>query len=260
MISRPVAILPTLRQWVAGLGMAVAIMAVPAGRMAAQDSTTVTANLWLDGIVNWRFTPDLRFWADTYYRTVVSGASERMIGTRPELTYSALGWLQVMGGANIRYTNNSDGLNSWELRPYVGVQFIADRFHRVAFQNYTRLEYRKFLYTDSDSTAASWRFRTRFEVDALVSGATFIEPGSWNASADVEFFVDLSEPVDERFADRARFRFGVGHVRSLKWHFDAFYMIQFSRDTRTSGVTGIDNFLRLRAKFYPETKFLYRFR
>jgi hypothetical protein len=119
------------------------------------------------------------------------------------------------------------------------------------------LEYRKFLYTDSDSTAASWRLRTRFEIQGLVSGKTFVDPGSWRLSGDVEFFVDLSEPVDERFADRARIRLGVGHVRTLKWHFDAFYILQFSRDTRTSEVTSIDNFLRLRAKFFPETRFLY---
>ena len=183
-----------------------------------------------------------------------------MIGTRPELAWSALGWLQTMAGANIRYTDDSGGLNSWELRPYVGVQFIGDRFRRVTFQNYTRLEYRKFLYTGSDSTSASWRLRTRFEIEGLVSGATFSDPGSWSLTGDVEFFVNLSEPVDERFADRLRFRFGVDYVRTLKWRFDAFYVLQFSRDTQTSGVTGIDNFLRLRAKYYPGTRFLERFR
>jgi len=162
-----------------------------------------------------------------------------------------------MGGANIRYTDDSDGLNSWELRPYIGVQFIGDRFRRVVVQNFTRLEYRKFLYTGSDSTSASWRLRTRFEIAGLVSGKSFVDPGSWEISADVEFFVDLSEPVGERFADRARIRLGVGHVRTLKWHFDAFYILQFSRETKTSGVTGIDNFLRLRVKFYPDTRFLY---
>ena len=134
---------------------------------------------------------------------------------------------------------------------------IGDRCRRVGFQNFTRLEYRKFLYTGSDSTAASWRLRTRFEIAGLVSGESFVDPGSWNLSADVEFFVDLSEPVGERFADQARIRLGVGHVRTLKWHFDAFYILQFSRDTKTSGVTGIDNFLRLRVKFYPDTRFLY---
>jgi hypothetical protein len=99
--------------------------------------------------------------------------------------------------------------------------------------------------------------RTRFAIKGLVSGKTFLDPGSWNFSGDAEFFIDLSNPVEERFADRVRFRLGVGHVRTLKWHFDAFYVLQFSRDTRTSGVTGIDNFLRLRVKFYPDTRFLY---
>ncbi len=243
---------------VARVGVVLVLLAVPAGRMVAQDSTTVTGNLWLDAIINWRFASEFRFWADNYYRTLVSGGpSQRMIGTRPELAYGALGWLQFMAGANIRYTDDSGGLNSWELRPYIGVQFIGDRFRRVVVQNYTRLEYRKFLYTGSDSTSASWRLRTRFEIRALVSGKTFIDPGSWRLSGDVEFFVDLSEPVDERFAERVRFRLGVGHVRTLKWHFDAFYVLQFSRDTQTSGVTAIDNFLRLRVKFYPDTRFLF---
>jgi hypothetical protein len=244
--------------WFIRLGVVLSLLAVPARTVAAQDSTTVTGNLWLDFIVNWRFAPEFRFWADNYYRTLVSGAStQHMVGTRPELAYSALGWLQVMGGANIRYTDESDGLNSWELRPYLGVQFIGDRFRRVVVRNYTRLEYRKFLYTEADSTEASWRLRTRFEIQGLVSGKTFVDPGSWRLSGDVEFFIDLSEPVDERFADRARIRLGVGHVRTLKWHFDAFYILQFSRDTRTSGVTSIDNYLRLRVKFFPETRFLY---
>jgi hypothetical protein len=246
------------RSWFVRLGVVLALLAAPARTAAAQDPTTVTGNLWLDFIVNWGFSSDFRFWADNYYRTLISGApTQRMVGTRPELAYGALGWLQVMGGANIRYTDDSDGLNSWELRPYVGVQFTGDRFRRVTFQNYTRLEYRNFLYTDSDSTAASWRLRTRFEIAGLVSGRTFSDPGSWHVSGDVEFFVDLSDPVDERFADRARIRLGVGHVRTRKWQFDAFYVVQFSRDTQTSGVTSIDNFLRLRVKFYPNTRFLY---
>jgi hypothetical protein len=244
--------------WFVRLGLVVALLAVPARTVEAQDSTTVTGNLWLDFIVNWRFAPEFRFWADNYYRTLFTGApTQRMVGTRPELSYSALGWLQVMGGANIRYTDDSGGLNSWELRPYIGVQFIGDRFRRVVFENYTRLEYRKFLYTGSDSTSASWRFRTRFEITGLVSGETFLDPGSWHVSGDAEFFVDLSNPVEERFADRLRFRLGVSYVRTLKWHFDAFYIMQLSRDTQTSGVTSIDNFLRLRAKFFPEVRFLY---
>ncbi len=252
------AITPSPWSRVVRLGVVVALLAFPSRTVAAQGSTAVTSNLWLDFIVNWRFARDLRFWADNYYRTLVSGApTQHMVGTRPELSYGALGWLQVMGGANIRYTDDTGGLNSWELRPYVGVQFIGDRFRRITFQNYTRLEYRKFLYTGSDSTSASWRLRTRFEIDALVSGKTFIDPGSWRLSGDVEFFVDLSDPVGERFADRARIRLGVGHVRTLKWHFDAFYILQFSRDSKTSGVTGIDNFIRLRVKFYPDTRFLY---
>lgn len=252
------AIAPSPRSWFVRVGMVMVLLAVPVRTAAAQDSTTVTGNLWLDFIVDWRFAPEFRFWADNYYRTLFTGGpTQRMVGTRPELSYAALGWLQVMAGTNIRYTDDSDGLNSWELRPYLGVQFIGDRFRRVVVQNYSRLEYRKFLYTDSDSTAASWRFRTRFAIQGLVSGKTFIDPGSWRLSGDVEFFVDLSEPVPEPFADRARIRLGVGHVRTLKWHFDAFYILQFSRDTRNSGVNSIDNFLRLRVKLYPETRFLY---
>ena len=252
------AITPSLRSRLVRLGVVLALLAAPARTVVAQDSTTVTENLWLDFIVNWGFSSDFRFWADNYYRTLVSGApTQRMVGTRPELSYAALGWLQVMGGANIRYTDDTGGLNSWELRPYVGVQLVGDRFRRITFRNYTRLEYRKILYTGSDSTAGSWRLRTRFEVEGLVAGKTFSDPGSWHLSGDVEFFVDLSDPVGERFADRARIRVGVGHVRTLKWHFDAFYILQFSRDTKTSGVTGIDNFLRLRVKFYPDTRFLY---
>lgn len=96
------------------LGVVLVILAAPARTVAAQDSTTVTENLWLDFIVNWGFSSNFRFWADNYYRTLIAGApTQRMIGTRPELSYGPLGWLQIMGGANIRYTDDSDGLNSW---------------------------------------------------------------------------------------------------------------------------------------------------
>jgi len=241
--------------------MVLALLAAPIESARAQDSTSVTGNLWLDFIINWRFTPHLRFFADNYYRTVVTGApDQRMIGTRPELAWSALGWMQVMAGANIRYTDASDGLNSWELRPYVGVQFIADRFEKFVLMNYTRLEYRKFLYTGSDSTSSSWRLRSRFEAAVLIRGERFGDAGSWDIIGDAEFFLDLTEAVDERFADRLRFRFGVGHVRTRNWHFDGFYVLQFSRDTQTSGVTSIDNYIRLRVKWFPTYRLLDRFR
>ncbi len=85
------AITPSTWSRLVRLGVALVLLAAPARAVAAQDSTTVTSNLWLDFIVNWRFARDLRFWADNYYRTLVSGApTQRMVGTRPELSYAAL--------------------------------------------------------------------------------------------------------------------------------------------------------------------------
>lgn len=101
------AITPSTWSRLVRLGVALVLLTAPARTVAAQDSTTVTSNLWLDFIVNWRFARDLRLWADSYYRTLVSGApTQRLVGTGPELSYAALGWLQVMGGANIRYTDD----------------------------------------------------------------------------------------------------------------------------------------------------------
>jgi len=83
------AIAPSPRSWFVRVGMVMVLLAVPVRTAAAQDSTNVTGNLWLDFIVDWRFAPEFRFWADNYYRTLFTGApTQRMVGSRswPEPT------------------------------------------------------------------------------------------------------------------------------------------------------------------------------
>lgn len=94
------------------------------------------------------------------------------------------------------------------------------------------------------------RFRTRVEAKALVSGETFSTDRSWFVQGDVEAFADLTDAVAERFADRLRFRLGAERRASYAWRFEGWLVYQISRDTRTSGVTSSDFYLRLRVRHF----------
>ena len=221
---------------------------VPAA--AAQDTRESTANLWLDGTAYWRFDRGWALNTDGYFRTVMSGADNlTSVGVRPELQRN-FGFIDALGGANVRFNDDAGGLDYWELRPYLGIRFVGSPFSRLELRSYTRLEYREFLYTGSDSTDSQLRFRTRVEAEALVSGQTFSSDRTWSVQGDIEAFADLTDAVEERFADRLRLRLGVDHRRSYGWRFEGFLVYQVSRNTQMSGVTSSDFYLRLRVKHY----------
>ena len=204
----------------------------------------------MDGTAYWRFDRGWALNTDAYYRTVVSGADDlTSVGIRPELQHN-FGFIDAVGGANVRFNSDALGLNYWELRPHLGIRFIGSPFSRLELRSYTRLEYREALYTDSDSTDSQLRFRTRVEAKALVNGQTFSSDGTWFVQGDIEAFADLTDAVEERFADRLRLRLGVEYRQSYGWRFEGFLGYQISRNTQTSGVTSSDFFLRLRVKHF----------
>lgn len=206
--------------------------------------------MWLDGTAYWRFDRGWTLNTDAYFRTVLSGDEDlTSVGVRPELQHN-FGFVDAIGGANVRFNDDALGLNYWELRPYLGIRFVGSPSRRLELRSYTRLEYREFLYTDSDSTDSELRFRTRVEAKALVSGETFSTDRSWFVQGDVEAFADLTDAVAERFADRLRFRLGAERRASYAWRFEGWLVYQISRDTRTSGVTSSDFYLRLRVRHF----------
>ena len=152
----------------AGL-ITLAALGLTAGALRAQDSTVVNLQLWVDGDVrkqlSQRWSGRLLVSART---TVTEPRNWRRLDLRPSVTYSAGAWLDVPVGVLLSRTDQTDDLNSFELRPYLGALIPWTPKPGIKFFSFSRLEFRQFWYSD-DTTASSWRFRSRAGFDLAIN-------------------------------------------------------------------------------------------
>ena len=233
----------------AGL-ITLAALGLTAGALRAQDSTVVNLQLWVDGDVrkqlSQRWSGRLLVSART---TVTEPRNWRRLDLRPSVTYSAGAWLDVPVGVLLSRTDQTDDLNSFELRPYLGALIPWTPKPGIKFFSFSRLEFRQFWYSD-DTTASSWRFRSRAGFDLAINHRNLLLDRTLVFAADAEAFVDIGEAVAETFANNWNLRVGLIYRLSYAWRFAFWYMIQESLDTVNESFTTADNVLRFRASYY----------
>jgi hypothetical protein len=113
-----------------------------------------------------------------------------------------------------------------------------------------RVEYRNFWYSDGEEPQHEWRLRWRIEAKAGINHADFSRDKSLYAGADVEWFVPLSDGVDERFPSKARVRFGLGYRLRYAIRFEILYIRNWHRDSKQGPKEPASNAVDLRWKLF----------
>jgi hypothetical protein len=144
----------------------------------------------------------------------------------PGVYYKASSWLQVWGGLNNRYTQNSDQPNQFELRPFVGTKLFLPNDWKLHLYNFTRYELRATDNLDTHDWDIKHRIRSRFGAEIpLTSREKAWSPGTFYALANLEPFYTFGQ----HGINPLRAAGGLGYILRHNIQLEFYYYAQFTR-------------------------------
>ena len=228
------------------LGIAVFVLLGLPLEGTSQDE--VTQQFWADFNFDYPFAIQYRARMQVGRQELLSGGDPwKSTVFWPSLEYYPIPFFDIIGGFRYSYTDETNEVDTYEYRPVLGfrLNFLQQK---LILRNRTLYEYRSIHYVDSAVTNSS-RLRIRVELVAPFNNPNTRDPKTLYGLTDIEYFIDLDEPVGERFANRWRWRAGLGWRFNIKWRVEFIYALQKSRDTLSDNSETTDNIYRIRLKF-----------
>ena len=219
-------------------------------------ATTVIAQrnntqLWVDGIVGQGFSAIWMAECEFSYQRLM-GEGERWVSynASPSLEVSPTSHWSFMVGVPLSWTLQDDDRTTWEWRGQLGVKYIFTPFNRVQTRLNVRHEYRNQGVRDESGVDRSQRTRFRAEMVVPLDVRSYDRDTMWYGLLDAEAFVVLDRDLNERFANRTRWRLGLGRKFSYNWRAEAIFTLQTNRESISGIEPTFDPIARLRLKYY----------
>jgi len=232
-----------MRTWIlAAIGLA---MGFPAA------GQTVNSQVWAEYMLNYPFANSWNVELAGTYSTLLESPKWQALDIQITPEYALTSNIDLQGALLYNRTNQYQSLSSTELRAMLGARIHLTPFSRVLTRVLLRVEQRNMYYPEADTHEQSYRGRIRFETVTPLNRKTMFDGDKlWYLIADAEAFLALDQPVDERFANRFRIRFGPGFRLNYTWRFEFLYTLQESRNTIAGDFETTDNLFRFRVKHF----------
>ncbi len=215
------------------------------------SQTTSDSQLWMDTELNYTYKQRYLFQNEISTQTLLSGGDHwYSINVTPAFEYNVNSYLDIIAAAPLSYTLQQHKINTFEVRAVLGTRIYFTPAKRPQIRLLTRFEERWTHDKSVDSWDIGNRLRLRGEFIYPINKRTYFTDNMWYFIGDAEFFFSTSKDIQERFANRTRFRMGVGYRLNYKIRFEGIYMLQFSRNTIEDKFNSVDNVIRLRLKYY----------
>jgi hypothetical protein len=199
---------------------------------------------WIDLTTVHNYNSKWAYTGDYGIRGVVSGEDWSTFIVRPTFKYRITPILDVRAGVAIFYTLDKVIENNLELRFHQEVNVKWPEFVGMVFKHRVRLEERFFFYKELDNEfSARGRYRLYFETPDF---KIFKNCGPFFGMTSIEFFLDFGESATERFVNRNRVEFGLGHRTSKKFRWELHYIWQNSKAYSRDSFETSENIFRAR--------------
>lgn len=222
--------------------------------LATWAQTANDQQLWTEFYINHSFLNVYELQNRIRYRTNFESSKWRALDLMSTLDRSFTQNLDVSGGLTFSYVFQNDTLNTLELRPMLGARIHFTPNRRVLSRLYLRFEQRNMHNQESTDWQHSMRLRLRPELVVPLNRKSYFEDKQVYAIVDAEWFLVIDKDVEEKYANRFRFRGGLGYRLSRQWRFELIYMQQLSKNKIGDDFDSNDNILRMRVKWYPSRK------
>jgi len=205
--------------------------------------------LWEEYMLNYPFANSFNLENAFTYSTLLGKPKWRAYDYSACLEWSVTNRIDLIGQTVVSYTNQTDSYNTLELRPIVGTRFYFTPNKRIQTKLLLRVEQRNFQNLDTKEWDQQYRPRVRAETIIPINKKSYYEDKLWYAMTDVEWLYKTDD-VEERFANRFRWRIGAGYRLSYSLRFEFLYMLQQSKNTIDGDFESSDNIFRFRVKQY----------
>lgn len=210
---------------------------------------SVNEQIWYEYMLNYPFANSFNLENAFTYSTLLGTPKWRAYDYSAALEWSITQNVDLIGQAVLSYTNQTESYNTLELRPIIGTRLYFTPNMRVQTRLLLRVEQRNFQNLETKEWSQVARPRIRGEIIVPINRDSYYDDNMWYAWTDVEWLYNI-EDVEERFANRLRWRVGGGYRMSYTMRFEFFYMLQLSRNQIGEEFETTDNIFRIRLKHY----------
>jgi hypothetical protein len=207
--------------------------------------------LWLEWQLSYPFASRYLLENTTTYQTLLKKDGKwRSFNITPTFEYTLLTRLDLLSEISLGYTDQQEGISTFEVAPMVGGRFFITQNKKIDTRLVLRYQVRGFKEIEADDWEVSNRTRLRGEIYWSMNGPNLFTDKLWYMFADYEEFFVFDQQLDERYANRRRARIGVGYRLSYKHRFDLSYTLQRSRNEIQDDFIGTDGVIQFKYKMY----------
>jgi hypothetical protein len=221
------------------------LFTLPSFFLQAQTNKQV----WTEYMLNYPFANSFNLENAFCYSTLIGTPKWRAYDYAATLEWSVTNHIDLIAATALSYTNQTDSYNTFELRPAVGTRLYFTPNKRIQTRLLLRVEQRNFKNLDTKEWEQQYRPRARAEMIIPINRDSYFVDKLWYAITDVEWLYKTDD-VEERFANRFRWRIGVGYRLNYSLRFEFLYMLQQSKNTLEDDFESSDNIFRFRIKQY----------
>ncbi len=204
--------------------------------------------VWGEYMLNYPFANVFNLENAFTYSTLVGTPKWRAYDYSACLEWSVTNHVDLIGQTVVSYTNQTESYNTLEIRPILGTRIHFTPNKRILTRLLIRMEQRNFKNLETEEWTNEFRPRIRGEAMFPINKKSYYEDKMWYGITDVEWLYKTD--IEERFANRFRYRIGVGYRLSYSLRFEFIYLLQLSKNQLEEPFSTTDNIFRFRLKQY----------
>ena len=221
--------------------------------VAPGRSSSQTTEVWLDYIANWTPLGSWSYEVNPGIAKAISGAEWLDTYLTANTTYIPFNWFSAEGNLETHYTFDPETEDVFELRPWLGLNFIWATFGKHLNVFYpmisARLERRYFWYQSSGTEDVKGRLRLRASARFTLNNET-LSTGTYYLLFLVETYSPIDGEAREVSADRSRFQAGLGYVVGPQLRLELQYIHMRTRNTQADKFEASSNIVWLAVKHF----------
>ena len=228
-------------------------IAIPAALHSQEENSRhINNQLWGYYYQYYNFKPGWQFYGEVGARTVLEEWSWFTTYIRPTIKWKKHKLWELHGGIGLFYSIDTDGVNTFELRPWQGFRVNWPNFKHIRFNHYFRLEERFNFPTDNWNLEFNLRIRYRLALKADIY--TFKDESNIFLPVSLEFFGNIGQQLTEKFSNRTRLSIGAGYRMNEQWTFELHFVAQTSRTGEDDKFKTSDRLFQIRVRRYLFSK------
>jgi hypothetical protein len=223
------------------------ILLIPSSMAVKAQSSN--EQVWFEYMLNYSFANSFNLENAFTYSTLLGTPKWRALDYSATLEWSINQHVDLMAQTVISYTKQTESNQTLEIRPVLGTRLYFTPNKRIQTRLLLRIEQRNFQDLGTNTWTQTWRPRVRAESIIPINKDSYFQDKLWYAITDFEWLIKTDD-VEERFANRVRWRIGGGYRFSYSLRAEFLYMLQQSKNAIDGTYESTDNIFRFRVKYF----------